>query len=755
MATNPYDAFSDPEGSAPAAPQPAAPASATPYDAFSAPVDASTVTGPAPVPPAPVQRIMAPNEFEFEVEQALRKGASPQDVMSQFRDVIDPRTNSPVVFPRPEQLDAAANYYRSGGREGIQWNREILGPDGTPSTSVGAYARGIADRASLNFTDELEAFVETGSFSGEDFDQALVRRQQRRMADDPDFRAAGEFVGTGLSMAMPGGPLSRVAGLRNQMLVGSGVGAGMNTLAGIGAAEQGNRFETAGEDALTGGLFGLAAPVAAGGGRKLVQMFGPGDAINQTAADDLLQGAGLDPAELAQRAEAYFQATGRGARISDLLTPDEAKRFTGPLSRSEAARDRVMGELETARTTMPAAMQEGIVVGPTGPREIRGPESIRQATRAQGDREFEAFRDTPVELSDADVRFVANTVIPNAPVSRIVDARVAEPLRTRAAAASELQALVTKIESDNAARARMTPTELKNTLDRIMELKARLDDPVEVVAGDLDIYRRSLGKRARAKPGEGYKEAKEDLEDLIANQIPAAQKAIENYARGMQVAEGAEFGRTALASRGAVDFPEQFRGLSEPGREGAVLGARSGLFEQAAESPGQSYALARRLEQDPAFQARLRQALPPGEADALIAFATQQKQGVDALASLARIPQDKIETLLDSTEEMTDAVVAAGLGAGGAFKAGILNSILARTNIGRGAADRLAEDLLNPARRERVIELLERAGLPKTGLREIVQSAFIATGVAISTADREPEGIPTPQEVVTMGVPQP
>jgi hypothetical protein len=403
---------------------------------------------------------------------------------------------------------------------------------------------------------------------------------------------------------------------------------------------------------------------------------------------------------------------------------------------------------------MPAAMQEGVVVGPTGPREIRGPESILQATRARGDKEFSAFRDTPVQLNEADVRFVTDTIIPNAPVSRIVDARVAEPLRTRAAAASELQALVTKIEADNAARARMTPTELNNVLDRITELKAWLDDPVEAVAGDLDIYRRSLGKRARAKPGEGYKEAKDDLEDLIANQIPEARTAIENYARGKQTAEGAEFGRTALASRGAVDFPEQFRGLSEPGREGAVLGARSGLFEQAVESPGQSYALARRLEQDPGFRDRLRLTLPPGEADDLIAFATAQKQGVDAIASLARIPQDKIETLLDSTEEMTDALVAAGIGAGGAFQAGIVNGVLARTNIGRGAADRLAEDLLNPNRRERVFELLERAGLPKTGLREIVQSAFIATGVAISTADREPEGIPVPQETVTMGVPQ-
>ncbi len=719
MATNPYDAFSDPEGAAPAAPQPA-PAAASEYDAFSAPAEMAGGPAPAPVPPSPVRRIMAPNEFEFAIEQSLRRGANPQDVMAEFADVIDPRTNSPVVFPKPEQLTAAADYYRRGGSDGLQWNREILGPDGTASTNVGSYARGVADRATLNFADELEAFVETGSFSGEEFDAALVRRQQRRMADDPDFRAAGEFVGTGLSMAMPGGPLSRVAGLRNQMLVGSGVGAGMNTLAGIGAAEQGNRFETVGEDAVTGGIAGLASPVVAGTGRKLVQMFVPGGAVNQTAADDLLQGAGLDPAELRRRADEYFAVTGQGARITDLLTPDEAKRFTGPLSRSDAARGRVFDELETARTTLPAGMAGRATMSPTamGPQTITGPEEIRRQANDLADTEFGAIANRPVSLDQFGQQFMLEDVLPYVNLPR------------------------------------MTRDQIRQTVEQGGTL----------TVADMDRMRRALAKSGGVSiGGVPYERMADDIQATITNQVPAYGEAVENMARRLAVADGgdprflggAELGRAAVSGNtGTRDVTDAMRRQSAEGRTGAALGARSGVFNEAIESPGKSYALARRLAEDPGFAQRLRSTMGQAEADDLIAFATQQKQGVDAIAAMARIPQDKIETLLDSTEEMTDAVVAAGLGAGGAFKAGILNSILARTNIGRGAADRLAEDLLNPARRERVIELLERVGLPKTGLREIVQSAFIATGVALSTADREPEGVPTPQETVTMGVPQ-
>lgn len=672
----------------------------------------------APAAPAMPPRTMQPNEFEFEVEQALRRGEDPAAVQAQFGGVINARTGGPIAFPKPEELTAAADYYRRGGTEGLQWNREILGPDGTPSTDVGSYARGIADRATLNFADELEAFVETGSFSGEDFDAALTRRQQRRMADDPDFRAAGEFVGTGLTMAAPGGPLSRVAGLRNQVLAGGGIGAGMQALSGIGAGSGDTRFENVPGDALFGGLTGMAAPVAAGTTRKLVQMFVPGRAINQTAADDIMQGAGLDPAELRRRADEYFAATGQGARITDLLTPDEAKRFTGPLSRSEAARDRVMGGLEDARTDLPEGLAGRATTSPVGPQQIIGPEEIRRRANDAADAEFGAIAGNPVRLDQFGQQFMLEEVMPYVNLPRL-------------------------------------------TRDQIRET---LEQGGTLTVADLDLVRRALARSGGANVGGvPYERMADDIQAYITSQVPAYGQAVENMARRLSVADGgdprflggAELGRAAVAgSAGTQDVLDAARRQTVPGAEGAALGARSGVFNEAIESPGKSYALARRLAEDPGLRQRLQATMGQAEADDLIAFATAQKQGVDAMAALARIPQDKIETLLDSTEEMTDAVVAAGLGAGGAFKAGILNSILARTNIGRGAADRLAEDLLNPDRRERVIELLERAGLPRTGLREIVQSAFIATGVALATADRKPEGVPAPQETVTMGVPQ-
>lgn len=718
---------------------------------------------PAPTAPAtaPPPRTMQPNEFEFEVEQALRRGATPEDIQREYGGVVNARTGGPIAFPQPEQLKSAASYYSRGGKEPVQWDRAILAPDGpggagaSESTNLGAYARGMGDTLLFNFSDELEAFVETGSFSGPEYDAAWQRRQQRRMADDPDFRSAGQFIGTGLSMAAPVGGLGMVGGqglakLAGQVGVGAGIGGSMNALAGIGAAGQDNVFGAVPSDFVTGATLGAAAPMLAAGGRKAVQLFGP-SGVDASASADVLQGAGLDVNQLRQRAAEYQAATGQGARIADLLTPDEAQRFTGALSRSADARGRVQGEFQAARTDLPENLSGRVEQG--GP--VQGPEGIRQATRERGDQEFGAFRETPVTLDERDAAFVASSVIPNAPMSRIVNERVGAPIQSRVAAASELETLIRNIESaDSPARQRMNAEQLTAALDRITELRRVLDGPLEVAAGDLDLYRRSLGKRARAKPGEGYREVQEDLEELIANQIPEARIAVENYRRGMETAEGAEFGRTVLAPQGAVDFPEQYEALSRPGLEGAALGARSGLFEQAVESPSKSYALARRLEEDLGFRERLRLTLPADEADELAQYAIAQKRGVDAIAALARIPQSRVESLLDSTEEMTDAVVAAGLGAGGAFKANLANQFFRRVPIGRGAADRLAEDLLDPAQRERVFTLLEQAGLPRRGVRELVQGAFIATGVALSTADRVPEGVPAPQETVTMGVPQ-
>jgi hypothetical protein len=295
-------------------------------------------------------------------------------------------------------------------------------------------------------------------------------------------------------------------------------------------------------------------------------------------------------------------------------------------------------------------------------------------------------------------------------------------------------------------------------------IRNTLEQGGDLTFAEADLIRQSLADMPGANvQGRPYAQMLTDLRSEMERQSPEYAEALRNMARRLAVADGgagpgtlggSNLGRVAVGNAPTTDVLDAMRRQSAEGATGAALGARSGVYNQAIESPGKSYTLAKRLAEDPGFAQRLQATMGQAEANDLIAFATQQKQGVDALASMARIPQDKIETLLDSTEEMTDAVVAAGLGAGGAFKANIANQFFRRVPIGRGAANKLAEDLLNPARRERVIELLGKAGLPKLGLREIVQSAFIATGVAISTADREPEGIPVPQETVTMGVPQ-
>lgn len=708
MARDPYADFSDEvPGELPDNPAPSAPAD----DAYSAFADLSQEPG------RPANAI-ARNEFDFEVEQMLRRGASPDAVRRFAGSVVDADTGTAPNFPNPADLEAAADYYRRGGSEPLNVRRELLGPDGRPSTRAGAMARGVGDTLLLNSLDEIEAFVETGSFSGPEYEEAWGRRQQRRAADDPTARGAGQALGIVGSMAVPVGALGRVAGMGKQMLTGATVGGGMSALAGAGAASPGQRTENLDRDFAGGALFGAAAPPLATVARKAAQVVG----VNpQSGADDIFLRSGLNPAELRARADQYFERTGQGARIMDLIEPaTDARVFTAPLARSEAARSRVLRDLESSQASLPETMGRRVVTGPTpppgeappDPRVIIGPEGIRQQVRAQGDRDFSAFRDAPVTLQGPDLVYFSEQVFPNLK-------SLGRPVR-----------------------------------DRITEAFTRADGgQVTLTAGDLDLVRRALGKQARSRPGEGFKELKEGVEEILSSQIPDAAKAIQRYGAGMRTVEGAELGREALNPRGTVDFREQLQTLDKPGRVGVTLGARSGVLNEVTESPGKAYAFAARLENDPGLQARLRDSMGPEEAQDLINFAIAQKQSIDALVSAARIPPDKIETLLNSTEEMTDALVAIGLGAGGAFKAGLANSILARTNIGRGAADKLAEDLLNPARRERVIRLLERAGLPKTGLRQILQGFIISAGNQILTADRVPEGAPIPDERLSLEAP--
>lgn len=706
MATDPYAAFADP-----VAPVSSVPAADDPYLAVASPVE------------APKRRSLPVNELEFELNQRIQSGAGTEDIQTFLMEVDNPTSGKPWAESQNwAGIPNAVAYARSGGRGKIPLVEELVGPDGLPSNKAAAIGRSALDTVTQNWGDELTAMLRSGQITGPEYEQAWAEEQQRRGADPALERGTGQILGI-LASALPvGRGVGAVGGLGRQALVGSGISAGLTAAAGAGAAGPGTRTDTLGPDALLGAGTGFISPFAAATLRRGAQVAGMAP---QSAADDALQATGLDPAELRRLADDFYRQTGKGARLADIIDPATGRALSNPLAVSPAARSRVVAANEASRDALAPDLTRRIIEEPNtvpqalapagqsgrvaGQRDVRGPEGIRQQTRREGDVNFAAFRDTPIALRGPDLVYVTETIMP---------AITTLPRATRAA---------------------------------IEERIAR----GAVTGGDMDLIRRALAKQAK-NPLDGgtYRTMQSEVEDILTGQAPSAQRAIGQYRAGMQAAEGAETGMAAVQpGAGFVGTRDELAGLNPLQQAGVSPGARAALVDRAAGSPGQAYAFARQLEADPGFQARLRATLPAGEADDLIEYATTAKQSVDNIASMARIPPEKIETLLDSTEEMADAIVGLGTGAGGAFKASFTNALLKRfSGIGRGAADKLADDLLSPARRERAIQVLERAGVPKTGLRELTQGAFIAAGASLMTSGRRAEEAPAAERVMTLEV---
>jgi hypothetical protein len=559
-----------------------------------------------------------------------------------------------------------------------------------------AALRGFGDTMLLNYADEIGSAIEAGAISGPEYDQLMAENAALRAADDPNARATGEVLGILGGMLVPAGIAGRVAGIPRQMLVGAGTGAAMNAISGSGANGPDNRTDTLGEDALIGAVVGSAAAPVAALARRVVQAtplpLGRriNGAIDQTAADDAIRASGLDYAALRARAADFQRATGRGARLSDILTPDEAQRFTVPVSRSRDARARVLAMQEADLTSLPSELSSQASAGGAA----IGPERAKAIRKADDRLNYGAVENTTFPIVGVDRAVLETEILPYVTLPKATRDKISERFEQNA-----------------------------------------------LTGGDLVTIRRALDRfnKERTNSGRAYEDIVAELDAIIGNVAPALNQARAVSAANRAFTEGTEVGRQAgtpgTRSGEVVDTIANLRPAQAPG---VAPGTRSALIDRAAGNPRESYALARELQTNPAFQDQLRAALPAQEADDLIAFATAQRQAIDSLGAMARIPPEKMDSILNNVEGMTDAIIGLGFGAGGAFKASMANSLIARLGVGRGAANRLAEDLLEPGRRDRAIELLERAGLPRNGVRELVQGAFISTANTLATADRKP-----------------
>lgn len=138
-----------------------------------------------------------------------------------------------------------------------------------PYNKAAEFGRAIAQGVSLNWADELEAALRTGSISNKEYQDLVgqLRGQQAQFRQDqPVAGAAAEFGGSmALPAAMVAKPVTRGAGIVSDVLLGGAMGGA----AGAGAAQTAEEAQSQGVigtllgGALSGGLSAagrLAAP---------------------------------------------------------------------------------------------------------------------------------------------------------------------------------------------------------------------------------------------------------------------------------------------------------------------------------------------------------------------------------------------------------------------------------------------------------------------------------------------------------------
>jgi hypothetical protein len=631
-------------------------------------------------------------QFEAQLSELLRRGAS-ADLVTEWSK------QTPHTITDQRQLNEAIEAYRGGYRGPVrsyESSNATISPQG-----VASFVRGAGDIMTINFADEGEAVIRSLMDSGLTYEQAWQEAQADRAMDNQGARTLGQFAGAAATA-----PITVASGFLNaptlagQALRGSAFSAGTNTLAGIGAAPMGDRLQTAGQDALIGAAVGAGAPLVVRGATEvggMVRNFLPGG--SQRQATQALSELQITPDVLRQRAAEFVQATGRSPRMADLLDPSEAGRLQRNLAPSDEAVARVAREAGDEVRGLPANVSGQVQRG--GP--IEGREAAALRTRQQGDTDFGAIRDVEVPLGPNASLYLEKSIIPEAGLT---------PLGR----------------------------------EQAMEALERGSIPM----GLLDTMRKNLRKRGSANPGQGYEDRATELQTFMGEADPRAAEAIDRYARNATRSEAVELGQRAVRPQEGVNFPEQvdamrYQGASS-GRdvsgeitEGLSLGARSAAYRDARAGPSSAYGLLRRMDESPALAQDLRLALGGAEADRLIKFAEVQRRAVDNLSAISGVPVNQAASLLDDAKALTDAAIAGGRGAGGAMVSSMAQRFAQRFGLGRGPANKLAEDLFTPGRFEAVVRSLEKRGKVKDRgqIEEILRDQLIRNFAGRESRGRE------------------
>jgi hypothetical protein len=729
--------------------------------------------GGAPAPAEPPR--MNIKQFGSQVLERVRAGESPESIRQWASTVRNPEDPTGLVrYTIGPELEKTAEIvsHQPGVPVGFS--------DTTKGDPLGAAVRAAADAATFNSADEIQAGL-TALFSDRSY-QSIVDDLRAQRAIDAQTnqaeRGVGMALGTIASAPLVPARLFQGANLLGSVGRASGIGAGMSALSEAGAAQTVDEaVENMPRALAEGAAISAAIPIAGAGVRGLVNQFGTVVDPN-FAARRAIQSAGLDAGELERRAAEFTRIQNREPALGEILSELEGQRFTAALAPSETVRARVVNAANEAKRNLGPGLERRIREAPAETATASAPFTM---ARAQDAIEGGATPMLGAEARDLAARPAARSEV--APQGR----ELGEPRRVidggdlfgegvsqgatgrpfervmidlpnveipRVATPGKLEEMAGKF-ADNAWSKfrdipfRFTPEDAtyfeefvlpnlslpKLTRERILRNYA--SDNMTV--GDMDIVRRSLGSQAQrggaAKVGNtDYRDLKEDVMAMMADVVPATRDAVKKYASLMQAAEGARIGKIAAKPEtDLIDFVDSLAKLKTPAKQGVAPGARASVIAQGLGNPAEAYKFATEIESNTGFGRRFAAAVGPKEAADLAEYAMSAKRGIDSLFSMARIAPDKIPSALRTVDDLINTAAVGTLGAGGAFKANVVSTMLARAKIGERQAERLADMLLDPKRRKDAIKAI--GNLPRTDLRakvsrgasDIIRYAFVKT----------------------------
>jgi hypothetical protein len=281
-------------------------------------------------------------------------------------------------------------------------------------------------------------------------------------------------------------------------------------------------------------------------------------------------------------------------------------------------------------------------------------------------------------------------------------------------------------------------TEPRDVRTAIPEFERDLLFAIEDSGGDLSVrdvdnIRLALRKKSKGAGGPSARIRKfaKALVDDTADQVPEYGRYLKSFARRSRGIEGAEFGRKVL-SDSPTEFSATAEQLAEPGLGGARVGARAQLSDTARQSPAAAAKLAVSLAEDSGLAQKL-ESLDPAEAARLRRLGNIEKQSIRGVAEVGRRAEQNLSKDDSAATRAAIDTLLSSTGAGSlSFKVAAFRRFLSINRVPPNAAEKLAKDLVDPAKTDDTLRRLAALGVAPRKVEEFARSLGRAGGRAVS-----------------------